>query len=480
MRRLFLLPVLLLASLVIAPAASADVQFSSPTYSFSENAGFAHITVTRTGPTWDTTNVYYGTHVTYTADEGFDYQTSGGLLTFLPGQTTATFDVPLVPHNFNGPPATFVVYLYGCWPKPQVIGSQGTAQVQILHDAAYEPRQPGNPLALTPAPTNGNPLSGATFYVNSVDAPAAIAEQQASRSNPAQAAALQVIASQPATGRFGPWDGADPSRNVFVALKHAALREPGAVPFISTYRLVSKQCSQGGRTDSPSQIAAYKRWVDGLSYGIGNFHAVLFLEMDSLITTPCLKGQALTVRLAELHYAISALAKNPHLVTYVDAGAADALHWQDAVRLLRREGISQAQGFFLNSTHFDWTTTEIAYGQKIARALGGNSHFVINTGENGRGPLVPRDIVHQGNEVLCNPSGRGLGPKPTANTGFKWVDAFAWTSNPGESGGRCVPGAPATGVYWPAYAAGLVARANFTVSGPGLSQLIPATRHRQA
>jgi endoglucanase len=88
---------------------------------------------------------------------------------------------------------------------------------------------------------------------------------------------------------------------------------------------------------------------------------------------------------------------------------------------------------------------------------------VINTGENGRGPLRPRDIVHAGNEVLCNPPGRGLGPLPSANTGYRNVDMFAWTSNPGESGGSCVAGAPPTGDYWPGYAAVLVQNADFNV-----------------
>ncbi len=76
---------------------------------------------------------------------------------------------------------------------------------------------------------------------------------------------------------------------------------------------------------------------------------------------------------------------------------------------LRASGVAQAQGFFLNSTHFDWTSTEIHYGQQISRLLGG-AHFVVNTGENGKGPLVPQHRVGHGNEVLCNPPGRGLGP----------------------------------------------------------------------
>jgi endoglucanase len=149
-------------------------------------------------------------------------------------------------------------------------------------------------------------------------------------------------------------------------------------------------------------------------------------------------------------------------VVYLDAGAADAVLAPDVARLLKRAGVDQIQGFFLNSTHFDWTSREIQFGEAVSRMTGGK-HFVINTGENGRGPLATADRVRDGNEVLCNPAGRGLGPKPTTNTGYPNVDAFAWTTNPGESGGRCVPGAPATGAYWPAYGEMLVRNAVFHV-----------------
>jgi endoglucanase len=130
--------------------------------------------------------------------------------------------------------------------------------------------------------------------------------------------------------------------------------------------------------------------------------------------------------------------------------------------MLRRAGVSQIQGFFVNSTHFDWTSHEIHYGQKISRLTGGK-HFVVNTAENGRGPLVPSSRVKDGNEILCNPPGRGLGPLPTFDTGQPNVDAFAWIAYPGRSGGQCRPGAPPTGFFWPQLAVELVRNANFAV-----------------
>ncbi len=465
-RLLTLLCVVIGCQLAWGAAADASVQFSSASYQATESAGQATIVVTRTSPLFGDEYVRYGTH-RLDGVNGLDYRTVGGTLHFASGQTTATFAIPIVPHDFSGPSVSVAVFLYGSWPND--LGSPNNATLTVLHDAALQVRVPANPLALNPPPLGGNPLLGARFYVDRWGDPAGQAEHAIQGSNRSWARALSVIAKQPWTFRFGAWDGADPSVHAFGLLEKYYVADPGAVPMISTYRLVDGQCSRHGAADTPQQVAAYERWVRGLAYGIGNFRAVLFLEMDSIITAPCLHGYALAVRLAELRYAITTLEADPHVVVYLDGGAADAAKWQNTVRLLNGAGIHQAQGFFLNATHFDWTTKEMAFGQKIAQALGG-VHFVVNTGENGQGPLVPPDPGKNGNEVLCNPLGRGLGPLPTTRTGYKWVDAFAWTSNPGEKGGPC-NGAPATD-YWPAYAVGLARHANFTVTGPGMRSLM--------
>ncbi len=184
-------------------------------------------------------------------------------------------------------------------------------------------------------------------------------------------------------------------------LSRAQVEQPGTVPMMSTYQLVDGHC--GHWSDPPATVAAYHNFIDGFAAGIGSYRAVLFLEMDSIITMPCLSRHGQAVREAELRYAINTLSADcPHLVIYMDAGAADALPARLAAKFLRASGVAKIQGFFLNSTHYDWTSNEIRYGEQISRMTGGK-HFVVNTGENGRGPLRPRDIVHQGNEVLCNP-----------------------------------------------------------------------------
>jgi endoglucanase len=325
-------------------------------------------------------------------------------------------------------------------------------------------------MGLPVAPTGGNPLSGASFFVDRQSAAAKAAQRYP---------ALRVIAREPGTARFGSFSfGANGVPDIQTAvsryLTRAAVQEPGALPMMATYRVVDGHC--GRWADPPADQAAYHNFIQGFAQGIGSDRAVLFLEMDSLITTPCLSPQGLDVRMNELNDAINLLTANcPRLVIYLDAGAADALPARRAATLLGRAGVAKIQGFFLNSTHFDWTAKEIAYGEQISRLTGGK-HFVVNTGENGQGPLVPNNVATDGNEVLCNPPGRGLGPLPTTNTGYANVDAFGWTSNPGESGGRCVPGAPPTGVYWPAYAVMLVHNANFAVGKSASAR--PAHRHK--
>ncbi len=329
-----------------------------------------------------------------------------------------------------------------------------------LSDPSPFLRSPLNPLSLPAPPPNGDPLSGARFFADYFHS---LPGRQAlvwSASNPWAAAKVAVIAQEPNTERFGAWNGTHPGWNVARYLDRVAQDDPGAVPMLSTYRVVSGHCERW--SDSPADQAAYHTWITSLAEGIGAHPAVLFLEMDSLITVGCLSPQGVAVRMHELHDAIDLLSNDPHLVTYLEAGAADALPARATASLLRRAGVAQIQGFFLNSTHFDWTSKEIAWGEKVSRLTGGK-HLVINTAENGQGPLRPRHPAKQGNEVLCDPPGRGLGPLPTANTGYRNVDAFAWIANPGVSGGQCQPGAPPSGVFWPELALQLVRHENFRV-----------------
>ena len=442
-----------------APSDPRGFRLESSRLYVNENARNAVITIER-GETSREAQIRYIT-IGITAVAGVDYLPVKSMINFLPGQARATFTVPIIDHGLPGLQKTIQVALFG--PSPIGLAAPAKAVLTIIENdpPPVLVRDPDNPLGLAAAAATGNPLSGASFFTDYKWGNAARLARAWQQSNPQAAGMLGVIANEPGAHRFGSWNSPYPGQTVSEYLARASVEEPGTVPMLATYRVADGHC--GHWSDPRSAQAAYARWIASFARGIGDYRAVLFLEMDSLITTPCLSAHGVTVRLHELSDAINILNTNcPRLVIYIDAGAADALSARHAANLLNRAGVARIQGFFLNSTHFDWTSKEIRYGEHISRLTGGK-HFVINTGENGQGPLRPADVARDGNEVLCNPPGRGLGPKPTTDTGYPNVDAFAWTSDPGESGGACVSGAPPTGVFWPAYALGLVAHADFNV-----------------
>ena len=432
--RLIVISCCAVASLLGATGARAEklqpsgFHFASAALFVHERDGQATVTVLR-GDTSEKAWVRY-IALPLTASANQDYTPVKDVLAFARGQSSASFVVPIVDHGVPALPRTLRLALFGAYPTG--LGIPSSAVLTIINDDPLSlVRDVLNPLGLASPPPPTNPLVGARFYIDQV-----------------------------CTHRFGGWDGPDPAIKVAQYVDRTSAEQPGTVPMLATYRLVNGHC--GGYADSPAEQASYHRWITSFAEGIGAYRAIVFLEMDSIITVGCLSRQGVAVRMGELHDAINILSQLPRAVVYLDAGAADAVTARQTASLLRRAGVAQIQGFFLNATHFDWTSREIRFGEAISRMTGGK-HFVVNTGENGRGPLVPRNPAKNGTEVLCNPPGRGLGPLPTFNTGYPNVDAFAWTSNPGESGGACVPGAPPTGVYWPAYAMALVRHADFRV-----------------
>jgi endoglucanase len=333
-------------------------------------------------------------------------------------------------------------------------------------DSVAGERDALNPLELNPAPTNGDPLQGARFFVDEQWGLANRVAHSLSHRSPGTAAKLRVIADQPETKRFGSWT-ANPQHEIATFLQRAQATDPGAVPLISTYRLHHIAC--GHVSDSPTEADAYKRWYQEFAQGIGNHRVVMFYEIDALITAPCLSHTGLKVRIDELRSAIATLSALPHAVVYVDAGAADAHDHGFMARMLRWVGVERIQGFFTNSTHQDWTHKEIRYARWLVRTLGGGPHYVINTAANGRGPLIPRSRVAHGNSYRCNAPGRGLGPRPTGDVPpqYRHLDGLIWIGNPGRSAGQTcsrIAGAPPTGDFWVEYALQLIDHANFRIT----------------
>ena len=98
----------------------------------------------------------------------------------------------------------------------------------------------------------------------------------------------------------------------------------------------------------------------------------MIVEPDGLpVVGKCLSPQAANQRLALMRTVRKRLGGIPNLATYIDIGSSRWLDRRYATRLLRRAGVRYIRGFALNTTHFNYTHEQVAYGNAIARKLGG-------------------------------------------------------------------------------------------------------------
>jgi endoglucanase len=188
----------------------------------------------------------------------------------------------------------------------------------------------------------------------------------------------------------------------------------------------------------------------------------VILEPDALpqIISGCITGQDAERRYQLLHDAVRTLKADRHSFVYIDAGNSGWITDPNAeIGPLKRAGINDGDGFAINVSNFQTTAASISYGDIISQGLGG-THYVIDTGRNGNGPL-PAGVTAL---RWCNPPGRALGQNPTTTTGRLGVDAYLWIKQPGSSDGSCRPGEPPAGQWWTDYALNL-ARGRLNPSG---------------
>ncbi len=280
---------------------------------------------------------------------------------------------------------------------------------------------------------------------------------------------LEKIADQPEAQRFSSAaEGGTPSGLTDFANKlfcHNFTADPGTVPIITTYFLHPALGGCPTRQQINAYMPLFMQRINAVVAGTGNRPVVYLLELDAVGSSFCMKrDHALGAWESALRYEVDQFATLPHAVVYVEGGYSDANSPAYTAKVLNNVDIGRIRGFFTNDTHNAWTINEIKWGDKVS-ALTHGAHFIVNTAQNGQGPLLNKHPHKQGVENLCNPPGRGLGPLPTTSTGFPNVDAFLWTHIPANSTGTC-NGGPSSGSFWPAYALGLAARANGQL-GPG-------------
>lgn len=313
----------------------------------------------------------------------------------------------------------------------------------------------GIDLAIVPASQNsqsnqilpGNPLSGLPFYNDPDSDPALMQEEQWQSSDPADAALIAKIANEPKAIWMGDWSG-DIQSAVQSEMTKAQLANN--LPVFVAYNIPERDCggySSGGATSAQ----AYQTWIDGFAAGIGNGRAAVILEPDAIAQITCLSSADQQTRYNLISYAVQKFKSLGQTAVYIDAGNSSWIDAPDMASRLEQADIQQANGFSLNVSNFMSDSDSITYGQQISGLVGGK-HFVIDTSRNGNGPAP--------DNAWCNPEGRALGDKPTAQTSNPLVDAYLWIKYPGESDGTC-NGGPAAGIWYPSYALGLAQQAQW-------------------
>src|SRR5829696_2029043 len=278
------------------------------------------------------------------------------------------------------------------------------------------------------AQASGNPLAGARLFVD--HASPSWQQWLAYRRSGDQRKARLIwkIAREPKAlwvGRYTPNPLHEEVR------RHTRLaRRQGAVPIFTVLRAVSMGCGPSYTGGDAAEDARTRAWYRDLAQTIGASRVVIAFEPDSLGTLDCLATSRRQARIRLLRYGVKVFSRLPGATIYLEAGASD---WEPArrtARQLRAIGIGRVRGFMLNATHQDWTRANIRHGLQLSRLTGGK-HFVINTAENGRGPVNYRNARGRRITVWCNPPRRGLGPPPTTNTSNPMVDAYLWINRPG-------------------------------------------------
>ncbi|GAB3116314.1 hypothetical protein GCM10027160_25080 [Streptomyces calidiresistens] len=276
------------------------------------------------------------------------------------------------------------------------------------------------------------------------------------------------------TGQEGHDVRADARRTVTDAKRQKAM------PVLSLYNVPGRDCAQysaGGASDT----AEYIEWIDDVAKGIGPHPAIVILEPDSLALMPNDCGQddeeeTLTAaRFTEIRYAVDVLAAKPKVNVYLDAGHSDWHRVDSIVSRLIEADVASARGYYLNPSNYQTDESLARYGNLISGCLayaaeGGDpadcpnqwwdpqealdwldehvttdraewTPYVTDTSRNGRGPwTAPEDAAYPDPQTWCNPPDRGLGQRPTTNTGDPLIDAHLWIKIPGESDGECLRG----------------------------------------
>lgn len=250
------------------------------------------------------------------------------------------------------------------------------------------PANPSNPLA-QPGPwkhstiaTRANPE-----FTNYRDEP-----------DPARKAALARIAKAPKARWFANCRSCNVDNvrnNVAAYVVDAQRAGPDSLVQLAIFGLwPDGEVVNGKRPAMSWSMARYQRWIRQIAAGIGTARVAIILEPDLAISANHANGgrelrdPTPGLRMRMTAWAAQYLSQTLRRESiYIDAGSADWLYVDEAVRLLRASGIQYVRGFALGATHYDSVAANVAFAAKVSAALsrGGirGKRAVIDTADNG-------------------------------------------------------------------------------------------------
>ncbi|MGW0193231.1 glycoside hydrolase family 6 protein [Nonomuraea sp. NPDC003201] len=409
-----------------------------------------------------------------------------------PGAATAPPDSPLIPspgmagnrRRVLAAAAAVAVAVAGAsvavaW---RTLGNSSSArtptQTTTTARAAHSDKQakPQNPLT---APGK------ITFY--SPPEPAATRQaEQWKKDRPEDAELMSRLAAVPHAIRLN-----QPEARPEVDATVTAARQAGGVPVFLINSLPGGEC----RPAAAAELATYQEWIKGIAGTIGQAEAAVILEPGATVKIPGVKDcdpqGSVDQRYDALRQAVQTLKANPNTAVYLDGSQDYYPGTAIMAERLIRAGIDRADGFFLNTAAYQPTEKSVAYGKALSacvsvqRATGAKDcpsggtvdpatmpHFVVDTARNGQGSWAPPPKKYPDPQTWCNPPGRGVGDRPTTDTGEELVDAYLWIARAGSSSGRCRRGeggekdpergvvSPEAGEWWPDLALERAEKAN--------------------
>ncbi|SDG97001.1 glycoside hydrolase family 6 protein [Nonomuraea jiangxiensis] len=333
----------------------------------------------------------------------------------------------------------------------------------------------GTPTTALPVSSPQNPLTAAgpvTFYApKEPNAEGQAKLWDADRAK--DAALLHKLAAVPFAIRLSSPD----TKEVIDRL--TAAREDGGVPVFMINSIPGRDC----RPARDAAVQDYLDWIEDQAERIGPNKAVIILEPSGLVNLPgsknCDEQGSPEGRYKALRQAVSSLKRNNATAVYLDGGHDLGPGIETMAKRLVGAGVEKADGFVVNTAGYQSTDKIVAYGKAVSDCVsvllegkaeicppGQRSdtvkppHFVVDTSRNGRGSWTPTR-KYADPQVWCNPPDRGVGARPTTETGDELVDAYLWIARPGTSSGPCTRGtsgkedpeygeaAPAAGQFWP-------------------------------